>query len=216
MKPRKTGFFCPFPEIFQSIPGLLKSTESPDQLLQMIDGKIGLPIPAIIVRMVEVAFNNRIGDLLKLLRCNCSRIEKGWRGRTLAGMDINPVVISPHQSKAECFSGDGGKESVVQAVRKEGAVRIMIIVEDEVINSMIPGRENFLLHDSRIGFVAVSPEGDFRLTVTGKTRTGRFDKLPFAPACSVCCGIAFIASVIVREIIASHINFSHDGRSLSK
>lgn len=122
-----------------------------------------------------------------------------------ARVDVEPVVVGPHEAEFELVDVRGSQEAVIQAVFEKRAVIVVIIVEDEVIDAVRGGVFDLLRHNGGVRFVGVAEDGHFGLAVARETRRHRLDQLPFAPAFAVDGRVARFAAVIVRKIVTADI-----------
>ena len=94
--------------------------------------------------------------------------------------DVVGVVVGPHEIEFHAVAVGGLEEAVVEALFKEGAVVEPIPVVDEDVDAVVSGSGDFHLHDIRIGFVDIAPEGLAWPVVERGAFDGVFDGLPFA------------------------------------
>ena len=92
--------------------------------------------------------------------------------------------------------------AAVEGSFEEGAVVVVVPVEDEDIEAVIGCRVDLLRHHGGIRLVAVAPEGYPRLQVSGEARSRLPDEFPFAPLRrALQARVAGIARVVVAEIV---------------
>ena len=116
-------------------------------------------------------------------------------------MDVDPVMIGPHQAKLQpvrvgCFH----KTLLYTAFQKE-TILIIVPVEDKSVDPVIGGGIYFLRHLLGIGLIRIAPGRDIRLDMPLETRFGRFHQLPFRPAFALYLLIPGIAVMIIGKII---------------
>ena len=98
-------------------------------------------------------------------------------------------------------------------MRGGGTVGEPVPVPDERIDSVGFCGGDFLCHDIGFGFILISPEGDFRLLMSGETWRGVLRDAPFGPSFSVESFDARVA-VPVREVVSRNKRFPfHDESS---
>ena len=128
-------------------------------------------------------------------------------------MDVDPVVVGPHQTEAQTVVVGRRHERILQRSLEERAVIIVIPIENEGIDPVVGRGIDLARHDGRIGFILVAPERDLGLLVPGKTGPGGFDQFPFGPAATFERRVARIAGVVVAEVVARHRDIVAAGRS---
>jgi len=167
---------------------------------KVVDGKVRGPIDREIRRMTEIAVDDEIGDEAEHARRDQPRIKQLLAEGSPHGVDVDPIVVGPHEGKVQTADIARLEEALFQAALEERPVFVVIPIKDEVIDAVVGRGINFALHDTRIRLVLVSPDGNLRLFMSGKTRPGLLDQLPFGPTRSVHLLVARI-NVVIREIV---------------
>ena len=169
---------------------------------QIIDGEVWTAVHHKVGGMQEIAFDDEIGDGTKHLRRNQPGIKQLLAKAAPHRVDVDPIVIRPHQGKIDPVDISRLKKSLLKTALKERTVLIVIPIEDKMIDAVIHRRVDLLLHHLRVGFILMTPQWHLRLLVPRETRNGMPDQLPLGPTGAVDLCIAGIG-VIVREVVAA-------------
>ena len=152
--------------------------------------------------MREVTVRDQVGDITKHLGRDLSRVEQLLAEVAPHGVDIDPVVIGPHEGKIDPIDVTGLEEPLLQTTLKKRPVLVVVPVKNKMIDAMIHGRTDLFLHHFWTRFVFVPPERDLGLLVVRKTWVGVADQLPLRPARSVDLLITWI-NVVVGKVVTA-------------
>jgi hypothetical protein len=72
-----------------------------------------------------------------------------------------------------------------------------------MIDAMIRGRIDFLLHNLRLRLIFITPRGDFGLLMVGETWGSVADQLPLCPTGPVDFLVTWVR-MVVRKIVTTH------------
>ena len=115
-------------------------------------------------------------------------------------MRLYHIMIAPHNSKFDFIQIGCMQKTIFQTAVPVRSIGKKIPVKNKTVYTVIRGCIDFLFHHSQVGFILVSPQGDFGLLMSGKTWCGMFDQIPFGPAFTMSFFIARI-NVPVWEIV---------------
>jgi len=90
-------------------------------------------------------------------------------------VDIDPVVIGPHEGKIDPIDVAGFEEALLQTTLKKRPVLVVVPVKEEVIDAMIRGRIDFFLHHFGLGLILMAPERNLGLLMVGESWGGVAD-----------------------------------------
>ena len=192
------------PELPQSRRRRLHAAEGGEQTLQMVDRKIRRPVNTIVRGMLEITLDGSGAETPEGLRTHNSRIEQR-PAASRTRMNVQPVVIRPHQSELQIPDIRRLQKTVVQTVFQKRTVVIIIIVKNKIVYTVFRRILNLTCHHRRIGFVGIAQQRTLRLPVAGETGSHRLDQFPFTPAGAVNRRIAGIIEMIIWEIITPDI-----------
>ena len=153
--------------------------------------------------MREVTVRDQVGDITKHLGRDLSWVEQLLAEVAPHGVDVNPVVIGPHESKIDPIDVAGFEEPLLQTTLKKRPVLVVVPVKKEVIDAMIRGRIDLFFHHLRARFIFVTPNGHFGLLMVGEAWGGVADQLPFCPAATMDLLVTWVR-MVVRKIVTTH------------
>ena len=151
-------------------------------------------------RMLEVAVDHVIDDRVERLGRDRAGIEELARGAAFGRMDIDPVVVGPHAAELHALIVRRVEVALLQAPVEKGPVVVPVPVEDPVVEPVVGGRVDLLLHDLGIGLVLVAPRRHLGLHVSGEPRPGLLDQLPLRPPLAVGLFVARV-DVVVGKVV---------------
>ena len=96
-----------------------------------------------------------------------------------AGVNVHPVMVSPHQGEFRRPTHLGCEVSAVKRPVEEGGVPVPIPVEYEEVDPVIGRESDLFLYARGVGFIEVTAGGDFRLLMSGVSRPCRGEHFPF-------------------------------------
>ena len=144
----------------------------------LVDGEVGLAVNLPIARVLEIPRDDEVGDLVPGGRGDLAGVEQLDLVRRVVALDVEPVVIGPHQAELDAAVVRGLQKAPLQRALQVGAVVVVIPVEDEGIDAVVGGGVNLLGHDLGIGFVGVAPKRDLGLLMAREARLGLPDEVP--------------------------------------
>ncbi|MPN21739.1 hypothetical protein SDC9_169119 [bioreactor metagenome] len=130
-------------------------------------------------------------------------------------MRINRIVVGPHQGKLQIVTVGRLQEPFLQAAFTICAVGKVIIVKNKRINPMIRRRFDFAAHVCRIGFVLISPQGNFGLFVSRKAGSRILHDTPLCPIFTMEPLIARIDVPIGKIVGTDERPLIHENRLLA-
>ena len=153
--------------------------------------------------MGEVAVRDQVGDITKHLGRDLPGIEQLLAKIAPHGVDIDPVVIGPHEGKIDPIDVAGFEEALLQTTLKKRPVLVVVPVKKEVIDAMIRGHIDLFLHHLGLGLIFIAPRGDLGLLVVGETWGSVADQLPLRPAAAMDFLVPWVR-MVVGEIVTTH------------
>ena len=132
--------------------------------------------------MLEIPGDDEVGDLVPGGRGDFARVEQFDFVRRVVALDVEPVMIGPHQAELDAAVVRGLQKPPLQGALKIWTVVVVIPVEDEGVDAVVGRRIDLLRHDLGIGFVGVSPDRSFGLFMAGKARLGLSNEVPLGEA----------------------------------
>ena len=195
------GFFAQF---VHSCAGRFDGTEVLDEFLHVVDRKVGLAVHRPIIRFRKIFFDNQVADLVERFGRHPSRIEDFLFVAFRVGVDVEPVVIGPHQREFQFFGIRRFQEAFVQRAVQERPVVVVIPVENENVDPVVGCRVDLTGHLRRVFFVGISPGRHFGLLLAVETGTGFLDQFPFGPAVALEAVVTSVVGVVIREIVAGY------------
>ena len=150
--------------------------------------------------MREVTVRDQVGDITKHLGRDLSRVEQLLAEVSPHRVDIDPVVIGPHQGEIDSIDVAGLEEPLLQTTLKKRPVLVVVPVKNKMIDAMIRGRIDFFLHHLGLGLILISPERNLGLLVVRKTWVGVADQLPLRPTRPVDLLVSWI-DVVVGKVV---------------
>ena len=197
----ESGFLNLVAEFADKLRRDLFTAEIVNQFLRLPGAEIEPAVHAQIVRTAHIFFNIERRFPPEGFRRDVFSLPVHFRRFPVGTrMRVDRVVVAPHQSEFDLSAVWCIEESLVQAALTVGTVVETVPVKNKSVYTIRFCRADFLLHDFGLGFILISPERNFRLNVSGKTRCGILRHAPFGPSLSMKGFNARIA-VPVREII---------------
>ena len=170
-----------------------------------IDRKIKFAFQTPVVGVTEIFFNDHIPDFGDILFGIVPAVEHfGVEHIASAGVTVVPVMICPHQGEFEVTALNRRKKSLIQSTLQIWSI-VPVPVKNKCVDTVCFGSVDLLCHNCGVGFIFITPDGDFRLLMPRKTGTGTLHKLPFCPVSAVNFFI-FNIGMIIRKIIRCNIH----------
>src|ERR1017187_5140285 len=107
-----------------------------------------------------------ITNRLKRRRQDTSGVEQFLRRTSAVGMDVEPIVVCPHQREIQPPIVPRLQKAMIDGTVQEWTVVVVVPVENERVDAMVCGRGYLLRHHRRVGFVRVSPKRNVWLVVS--------------------------------------------------
>ena len=201
------------PERGERVRRRLDPAQPLDQRVQLVDREVGAAVDQPVRRVLEIALDHEVGDHIETGTADRAGVKQGRaldRAAQFGRVDIHPVVVGPHQRELHAVVVGRAEEAFVQPALEEGAVVVVIPIEQEDVDSVVGGRGDIACHGLRVGFILVAPDRHAWLAMAGEARLGALDQLPLGPARAV-RGLVARVDVVVREIVAGDgVVFGHD------
>ena len=179
----------------------LERAETLDEFLHVVDREIGLAVDQPVVRSREVVAHQLVADRFERLGRHLARVEQLLRFAVRGRMNLDPVVIGPHQPEADVVHVRGLQEPFVEAtVQKRHAV-VAIPVEQHHVDAVRRGGLDLTGHHGRVLLVGIAPQWDLGLVVPLEARLRLAHEFPLAPALALVELVERVSGVVVRKII---------------
>ena len=153
--------------------------------------------------MREVTVCHQVSDITKHLGRDLSRVEQLLAEVAPHGVNVNPVVIGPHQGKIDPIDVAGLEKPLLQTSLKKRPVLVVVPVKNKMIDAMIRGRIDFFLHHLGLGLILITPNWHLGLLMVGEAWGSVADQLPLRPAGSMDLLVPWIR-MIVGKIVTAH------------
>src|SRR6266508_5707930 len=194
---------CSLAKALQSFGGRLNPTQTLDQAIEFIDREVRATFDQPVGWELEIALDDIVCHLIECrARDGAGILEHGWNMQ-FGWVDINPIMVGPHQSKLETTIVWGLQIAPFQASLQKGAIVIVIPVEDEIVDTMIGRCVDLPGEYGRVRFILIAPARGFRLLMARESRLTSLNELPFGPARAMGRLIPGI-DVIQRAVISAY------------
>ena len=194
-----------FPKRIDRLAGGFHGPVDGNEFREVIDREVRAAFDFKVGGMGEITARDQVGDIAKHLGRDLSRVEQLLAEVAPHGVDVNPVVIGPHQTKIDPIDVAGLEEALLQTTLKKRPVLVVVPVKKEVIDAMIHGRIDLFLHHFGLGLILMAPDRNLGLLVVGKPGGGMADQLPLRPAAAMNLLVPWVP-MVVGEIVTTHLD----------
>src|SRR4051794_22680348 len=107
--------------------------------MQFVDREVGSALDQPIGGMLKITLNDELDHAVKGLASDGAGVEKRWlaiHGREAGGMNIDPIVIGPHQGKFETSAVGRSQKALLEATLQERPIVIVVPIKDKDVNAM--------------------------------------------------------------------------------
>ena len=153
--------------------------------------------------MREVTIRDQVSDITEHLGGDLSGMEQLLAEVAPHRVDIDPVVIGPHQGKIDPIDVAGLEEALLQTTLKKRPVLVVVPVKEEVIDAMISGRIDLFLHHLGLGLILITPNWHLGLLMVAEAWVGVADQLPLRPAGAMNLLVPWVR-MVVGKIVTTH------------
>src|SRR6266567_1336312 len=141
---------------------------------------------------------------LKGLNSDSARELQGGGTHHLGWLNVEPVMVCPHDTKLQIFAIGRSKVAVGQGRLQKRPIFVPVPVEYECIDTAGRGSGNLFLENSGVRFVSISPKRYPWLAMPREAGRGGLDQIPFRPGRPMSLDVAFVL-MIIAEVICSDL-----------
>ena len=134
------GCVEPVAEAIQRGTRSLDRAEAVQEQAHLVDGEVRLAVDLPIARVLKVAGDDEVGDLIPCGGGDLARIQQLDFVGGIISLDVEPVVIGPHESKFQASLIGRLEKPLLQRTFEEFHARIPVPIEQKHIDVVIRGQ----------------------------------------------------------------------------